>query len=191
MHAVTGRAGEGVVVVVPTFTHGEQAEQPVVPAGIGGFEGALSKGVTDRVDRPSDVLVHEEANKSAPDQTSKSAEEHRLSEVARSQASDDRGDGHTDKNPKPEGIMDKENDRIFQEGSGIALDIRLEIVENPSGVGMPEAFERAMGIFLFIRVGVMLDVGGCPVKGGALHGHRTANEKEGFQPRMRLEAFVG
>ena len=71
------------------------------------------------------------------------------------------------------------------------MDVRFEVVENPTRVGVPEAFEGAMGIFLFVRVGVVLDMGGGPVKGGALHGHGTADEEEGFQPRMSLETFVG
>ena len=37
---------------------------------------------------------------------------------------------------------------------------------------------------------MVLDVGGGPVKGGALHGHRSANEEKGFQPRVSLKAFV-
>ena len=60
------------------------------------------------------------------------------------------------------------------------MDVRFKVVENPTGVGMPQTFEWAMGIFLFVRIGVVLDVGGGPVKGGALHGHGTADEEESF-----------
>jgi len=60
------------------------------------------------------------------------------------------------------------------------LDVRFEVVENPTRVGVPQTFEGAMGIFLFVRVGVVLDMGGGPVKGGALHGHGTTDEEEGF-----------
>jgi hypothetical protein len=38
---------------------------------------------------------------------------------------------------------------------------------------------------------MVLDVGGGPVKGWALHCHRSANKKESFQPRMSLKAFMG
>ena len=69
VHAVTGGAGEGVMVIVPTFTHGKQTEQPIVSAGIGGFKGTLSKGVADRINRPGDVLVHEKADETTPDET--------------------------------------------------------------------------------------------------------------------------
>ena len=68
VHAVTGGAGEGVVVIVPTFTHGKQTEQPIVSAGIGGFKGTLPKGVADRINRPGDVLVHEKADETTPDE---------------------------------------------------------------------------------------------------------------------------
>jgi hypothetical protein len=33
-------------------------------------------------------------------------------------------------------------------------------------------------------------VGGSPVKGRTLHGHRTTDEKKGFEPRMSLKAFM-
>jgi hypothetical protein len=60
------------------------------------------------------------------------------------------------------------------------LDVRFKVVENPTRVGVPEAFEGAMGIFLFVRVGVVLDVGRGPVKSRALHGHGATDEEEGF-----------
>jgi hypothetical protein len=47
-------------------------------------------------------------------------------------------------------------------------------------MGVPQTFEGAMGIFLFVRIGVVLDVGGGPVKGGALHGHGATDEEESF-----------
>ena len=68
VHAVTGGTGEGVMVIVPALAHSKQTEQPIVSAGIGGFKGALSKGVTDRVYRPGDVLVHEKADETTPDE---------------------------------------------------------------------------------------------------------------------------
>ena len=71
MHAVAGGTGEGVMVIVPTFTHGKQTEQPIVSAGIGSFKGAATKSVADRIDRPGDVLVYEKADETTPDETPK------------------------------------------------------------------------------------------------------------------------
>ena len=75
VHAVTGGTGEGVVVIVPAFTHGQDAKEEIVSASIGCFKGAATEGVADRVDRPGDVLVHEEADEATPDKATKSAEE--------------------------------------------------------------------------------------------------------------------
>ena len=180
VHPVAGGAGKGVVIVVPAFAHGEQTEQPVVPAGIGGFKGALSKGVADRVDRPSDVLVDKKANKSAPDQPPKRTEEHRLSEKTSGQSANGGGNEKTCEDPKPPRVVDGDNDGVFQKSRSVALDVRLKIVEDPSRVGVPETFQGAMGIFLFVRVGVVLNVSRRPVKGRALHGHGTADEEESF-----------
>ena len=44
---------------------------------------------------------------------------------------------------------------------------------------------------VIIRVGVVLDMGGGPVEGGALHGHGTPDQEDGFEPRMGLKTFVG
>jgi hypothetical protein len=48
-----------------------------------------------------------------------------------------------------------------------------------------------MGIFLFVRVGVVLNMSGGPVKSGTLHGHGPGDQEKGFEPRMRLKGLVG
>ena len=180
VHAVTGGAGESVVVIVPTFTHGKNPEEEVVAAGIGGFKGATAEGVTDRVHRPGDVLVHEKANEAAPNQTTEGTHQNRFSEKHGSERADACGNEKTCEDPEPPRIVDGNNDGVFQKGGSVALDVRFKVVENPTGVGVPEAFEGAMGIFLFVRVGVVLNVSRRPVKGRALHGHGTADEEESF-----------
>ena len=75
VHAVTGGTGEGVVVIVPAFTHGQDAKEEIVSASIGCFKGAATEGVADRVDRPGDVLVHEEANETTPNKSTKSTDQ--------------------------------------------------------------------------------------------------------------------
>src|SRR5690606_14169642 len=46
--ALAGRIA--VVVVVPSFAHGQNRQQPVVATGVGGLEGAVAKDVGQRVD---------------------------------------------------------------------------------------------------------------------------------------------
>ena len=176
MHPVAGGAGKGVVIVVPAFAHRKNSKNEVVPTGIGCLKRATTKGVTDRVDRPSDVLVDKKANKSAPDQPPKRTEEHRLSEKTSGQSANGGGNEKTCEDPKPPRVVDGDNDGVFQKSRSVALDVRLKIVEDPSRVGVPETFEGAMGIFLFVRIGVMLDMSSGPVKGGSLHGHGAADE---------------
>jgi len=114
-----------------------------------------------------------------------------LPEVTSGQSANGGRDEKAGKYPEPPGVVDGNDDRVFEKCRSVALDVGFEIVENPSRVGVPQAFEGAMRIFLLVRIGVVLDVGGGPVKGRALHGHRSANEKKSFQPRMSLKAFMG
>jgi len=46
--------------------------------------------------------------------------------------------------------VDEGDDGVFEKGSGVALNVGLEVVEDPAGVGVPEAFEGAMGIVVII-----------------------------------------
>ena len=117
------------------------------------------------------MLIQEEANESAPDQSPEGPEEERVSEESYGGTADEAGYGESDKDPEPKGFVHENDDRILLEGGGVALDVGLEVVENPAGVGVPKAFEGAVGVVVIVRVGVMLDMGGGPVEGGALHGH--------------------
>ena len=189
-HPVAGGAGEGVVVVVPAFAHGEDAEEEVIPALVGGVELATAESMTDRIHGPRDVLVKEETNKAAPYQAGEGAEPDRLPHQVGRSGADEGGDGETDKNPKPKGVMDKNNDGVLQHGSGVFLDIGLKVVENPADMGVPETLQRGVGILFLVRVGVVLGVGGSPVEGGTLHGHGSGDEEKGFEPRVRLKGLV-
>ena len=68
VHAVTGGAGEGVVVIVPAFSHGQDAKEEIVSASIGCFKGAATEGVADRVDRQ--VMCWFMKRRTKPPQTS-------------------------------------------------------------------------------------------------------------------------
>ena len=93
VHAVAGGAGKSVVVVVPTFPHGEDAEEEVVAAGVGGFKGATAKGVADRVHGPGDVLIEKETDESTPNQSPEGSEQEGLTEKSGGGSPDEGGDG--------------------------------------------------------------------------------------------------
>ena len=137
VHAVTGGTGEGVVVIVPALAHGKQTEQPIVSAGIGGFKGTLSKGVADRVDRPGDMLVHEKADETTPDEAPEGTQKNRFAEKYCGDGTDGCGNEKTCEDPEPPRVVDGNNDGVFQKGGSVALDVGLEIVEDPSRVRVP------------------------------------------------------
>ena len=190
-HPVTGGAGKGVVVVVPALAHGEDAEEEIVAALVRGVELAAAEGVADGVHGPSDVLVKEEADETSPDQAGEGAEPGRVAHQLGGPGADKSGQGETGENPKPKGVVDESDDGVLQHGAGVLLDVGLEVVQDPTDVRMPETFEGRVGIILVVGVGVVLGVGGGPMKSGPLHSHGAKNEKDAFEPRLGLKGFVG
>ena len=73
-----------------------------------------------------------------------------MPEVTSGQPTNGGRDKKTGKDPEPPGVVDRNNDRVFQKCGSVALDVGFKIVEDPSRVGVPEAFQGAMWIFLFV-----------------------------------------
>src|SRR5690349_1466030 len=61
-----GRAGEGMVIVMPTLSEAEQPHDPFIVAAIPGLKGPPAEGVADRIDAPGDVMGQEDPHQSAP-----------------------------------------------------------------------------------------------------------------------------
>src|SRR6185437_3331030 len=68
-HTVVGHRRERVVIMMPTFTEGEQADQPVVATLVFDVKGTIAEGVANRVDRPGDVIDDDDAHESTPEET--------------------------------------------------------------------------------------------------------------------------
>src|SRR5258706_7919163 len=64
---LAGGGHEVVMIVVPAFAEGDQGEQPVVLAGVGGREAALAKDVGERIDGERAVPEEDGAQEKAPD----------------------------------------------------------------------------------------------------------------------------
>src|SRR4051812_42618607 len=64
---LTGDALIGVVVVVPAFVEGEDADPPEVAAVVSGFVVAVTPKVGGRVDEPGDVQHVDHANAETPE----------------------------------------------------------------------------------------------------------------------------
>ena len=64
-----GRAGEGVMIVMPAFPETQQPHNPLVAAAIVGLELALAKGVTDRIDAKGHMVSDKNPHQGAPQET--------------------------------------------------------------------------------------------------------------------------
>ena len=68
IHVVDGGPWPTVMAVVIALTHGEQANEPVIPTPVVGGVRARTPGVIDRVHAPRDVVNEEHTHEPAPDQ---------------------------------------------------------------------------------------------------------------------------
>jgi hypothetical protein len=73
IHAVSGKRGECVVSVVPRLTEGQESKRRKVLGSVTRSKRAASKGVTDRVDAPRDVMDEQDADYASPDQPGQGA----------------------------------------------------------------------------------------------------------------------
>ena len=141
-------------LALPAFAHGEDAEEEVVAALVGGFELAAAEGVADGVHGPGDVLVEEKTNEAAPDQAGEGAEPGGVAQELGSTGANQGGEGEAGEDPKPKRVVDENNDGVFQHGPGVLLDVGFEVVKDPADVGVPETLKRGMGVSFIVRVGV-------------------------------------
>src|SRR5690625_1602143 len=58
----------GVVQVVPRLAHGQEGQPPHVAGLVATGERALADGMTDRIDRPRDVVQEADANQRGPEE---------------------------------------------------------------------------------------------------------------------------
>src|SRR5689334_16637424 len=66
VYAVASAGGVGMVQVVPTLTHRDERERPAIGRLVATVERAAAYDVTDRVDRPGDVMQNEHAHQARP-----------------------------------------------------------------------------------------------------------------------------
>ena len=65
------------MIVMPTFSKSQQADNPLVAAQVSRLELALAKGVTDRIDAPGGVAGKKYAYHPSPEQARPAAQEQR------------------------------------------------------------------------------------------------------------------
>src|SRR5712691_11548932 len=147
---VKSGARECVVVVMPALAETQQTHDPLVVALIVGLELALAKGVTDRIDAPGDVMSQENAHQSAPQQTAPTAYGERNNQRQHC--------------PYHKCAADKHNHSIVDQVAAIDIRIGLLAIEDPAHMCVKKAIDGTMWIALAVRLRVMLDMRGSPIK---------------------------
>lgn len=193
---MAGRAGEGVVVVVPAFAEAEDAEDEVVGRVVVALERAAAPDVADRVDAPGDVVHHEDTDQAAPEEAHERAEERHGD-----QAADDGRDDETEDGPEREQAAHLDDVAVAGHIGGIAVDVWVFAGQHPANVGVPEALDHAPDPLAVVvrRVRVVLGIGmlvvaavrGDPIEDRALARHRARDAHDPLHPAGALERLVG
>ena len=120
--------------------------------------GLASPDVTDGVNAPCDMVFKEDANQATPEKTSESAEP-----GATDQAAENRGDDETQQHPEGEEVADELKVLVGPEIRDVTGLIGLLDLEQPSQMGVDEAFHssttpdmRRVGVMILVTVLMML-----------------------------------
>ncbi len=201
LQAVAGRARERVVVVVPRLAERREREPEDVRRLVLDLEAAAPEEVADGVDRPGHVVLQEDADEAAPEQTG----QQRLHREAAEHEADERGDREAEQDPPVEAAVDPAHPAVLDELLGVLAALGLAVVgEQPAHVRVEQALERAhpalaeldvgrVRVALLVGVRVVLAVVGDPVDDRALHRHRPGDREavldrlEGLERAMREE----
>jgi hypothetical protein len=147
--AVVGDSWEGVMVVVPAFAPGEQADPPQVAAVIGCFVGAIAPDVRRRIDGPGNVQHIDQAHEHAPDDV-------RDSRVQASyQPTGAKQDDAQSQMPPQESAIEQSQEPILQQVGGVGS-VKLSPIlrsvtgQHPDHVAPPLSIPRGVGIVIVI-----------------------------------------
>src|SRR5947209_18453730 len=144
-----GGAREGMVIVMPALTKGQQSNHPFVAAPIGSLKSTLAEGVTDGVDAPGHMMGQEDAYQPSPQEARPPTKQ--------------KGKQQRESNPHEEGATDKQHYGIGKQVPRIDSRVCFTIFEQPAEMGVEEALHRTMGIAFAISQGMMPGVRGGPL----------------------------
>ena len=197
LQAVHRGAREGVVVVVPGLAERRQREPEHVGRVVLDVEAAAAEEVAHRVDRPGDVVEHEDAHEAAPHQAGERALERAGEEVAEAGR-----EQQADEHDAEEAAADEAHAAVLDEVAGVLRALRAAVgVEQPAHVRVPEPVQRAqeavavadvrgVRVALLVGVGVVLAVVGDPRDDRALDRHRPERGEHVLDRLVGLERPV-
>lgn len=131
-----------VVVIVPTFTHGEKSKPEGIFAVLAGLIAAVAKHVAERVDGEGGVIENHRADEKSPDQSDPSANQV------------DANSGGDGRNPMVL-IEEDEFGKLGQILHRLLVVLFVFIRENPADVRPVKAFELG-GMQIFLGVGMFM-----------------------------------
>ncbi len=180
--AVAGDSWEGVMVVVPAFAPGEQADPPQVTTVVGCFVGAVAPDVRCGIDGPGDVQHIDQAHEHPPDDV-------RDSRVQTSdQPTGAKQNDAQSQMPPQESAIEQSQELILQQVGSVGS-VKLSPIlgpvtgQHPDHMAPPLSIPRGMRIMIVITEAMMLAVGRDPHDWRALSGKRAA---QGERPRQEF-----
>ena len=176
---LAGGGHEVVVIVVPAFAEGNEGQEPIIFAGVGGGKAALAEDVRERIDGEGTVPQEDGAEEEAPDKQRPGADEPER-------------DAQCDGRDQVVFVEPAEFGKFGEVAYVVEARAVVAVGKNPADVGPPEAEERGrVEVLLQIGIAVMVAmVSGPPensfLRGG--HGHEGDYELE---PAAGFEGAVG
>ena len=110
------------MIIVPTFSQGKQADQPVIAAGILRPKGTFAERMADRVYTPGGMMRDKDADESTPDESAPTRDEER--------------DCQSKQSPQEPGPVNKNDDGVAAQPATVYLGSR-HMLEEPANMRVP------------------------------------------------------
>src|SRR2546427_294818 len=131
-----GRAGKGMMIIVPALAKGQKTHDPLITALIDSFKVALAEGMTDGVDAPGDMMSQEDAHQPTPQQAHPAANRE--------------GNEQRKSGPEKKCAAHKNHHTIIDQIAAIDVWISHAIFKKPAHMSMKETLYRAVRITLAV-----------------------------------------
>lgn len=131
---MTSGSGEGMVVVVPSFTQRQDTDNRIVAAVIMAFIGLAAPDMADRVDAPGDMMLEEDPDETTPEEPGEGTEPCAADDTAENCWNDE-----TQQYPEWEQITDQLQILVGSEIGDVSSLVGLFDPEQPAEVGIHES----------------------------------------------------
>src|SRR6516165_7299147 len=149
---VAGRGRKSVVIVVPSFPQGQDAEEEIVPTVVVGRVGLATPQMTDGVDAPGHVVGQAHPDEAAPQEAEEGARP-----GSRQEATQNGRDQQAVADPYGEQGAHRAQGATLVEVPGVVEKVRWVGMEDPSQVRVPDATHQAEDALALVvrRMGIL------------------------------------